>query len=95
MHFKKQTQIEVQNRTQVKTLLFNKASIKIPAEYSNYSNIFLIKYVAKLLNTKINEYAIKLKKSKQQLFGSIYSLRPVKLETLKTYIKTNLANGFI
>ena len=46
-------------------------------------------------NTGINEYAIKLEKSKQPPFGSIYSLGPVKLETLKTYIKTNLVNGFI
>ena len=46
-------------------------------------------------NTRINEYAIKLKEDKQPFFGPIYSLRPVELETLKTYIKTNLANGFI
>ena len=43
----------------------------------------------------MNEYAIKLKEDKQPSFGPIYSLRPVKLEMLKTYIKTNLANGFI
>ena len=28
-------------------------------------------------------------------YGPIYNLGPVELETLKTYIKTNLANGFI
>ena len=43
----------------------------------------------------MNEHAIKLEKDKQLLFGPIYSLGPVELETLKTYIKTNLANGFI
>ena len=43
----------------------------------------------------MNEHAIELEKSKQPPFGLIYSLGPVELETLKTYIETNLANGFI
>ena len=43
----------------------------------------------------MNNYAIKLEKGKQLLFGPIYSLGSVELETLKTYIKANLANGFI
>ena len=52
--------------------------------------------VAKLRkNTRMNEYTIKLKEGKQLLFGPIYNIRPVKLETLKTYIETNLANSFI
>ena len=48
-----------------------------------------------LENTGMNEYTIKLEKSKQPLFRSIYSLGLIELKTLKTYIKTNLANGFI
>ena len=43
----------------------------------------------------MNEHAIKLEEGKQPSFGPIYNLRPVELEILKTYIKTNLANGFI
>ena len=43
----------------------------------------------------MNEHAIELEEGKQPSFGPIYSLGPVELETLKTYIKTNLANGFI
>ena len=43
----------------------------------------------------MNEHTIKLEEDKQLPFGPIYSLEPVKLETLKTYIKTNLANSFI
>ena len=46
-------------------------------------------------NTGMNEHAIKLEKGKQPPFGPIYSPGPVELETLKIYIKTNLANGFI
>ena len=43
----------------------------------------------------INDYTIELEKNKQSTFCPIYSLKPIKLETLKTYIKTNLANSFI
>ena len=46
-------------------------------------------------NIEMNKHAIKLEEDKQPLFGPIYSLGPVELETLKTYIETNLANGFI
>ena len=43
----------------------------------------------------MNEHAIELKESKQPPFEPIYSLGPIELETLKTYIEINLANGFI
>ena len=88
VHSKKQAQVGV--------LLFNKAPTKVLAEYSDYNDVFSAEYAAELLeNTGINEHAIKLKKDKQPPFGPIYSLRLINLETLKTYIKTNLANGFI
>ena len=65
-------------------------------KYSNYNNVFLAKNIAELLeNTKINQYAIELEEDKQLYFGPIYSLGFMKLETLKTYNKTNLANDFI
>ena len=44
---------------------------------------------------KINNHAIELVDDQQPLYGSIYSLGPVELKTLKAYIKNNLANGFI
>ena len=46
-------------------------------------------------NTKMNQHVIKLEEGKQPPFGPIYSLSPVELEIMKTYIETNLANGFI
>ena len=46
-------------------------------------------------NTGINEHTIKLEKGKQSSYRPIYSLKPVELETLKTYIKTYLKTGFI
>ena len=87
---------EAQIEAQVEALLFNKFFTEIPAEYSDYSNIFSAEHAAELpKNTGINEYAIELKERKQPSFGPIYSLGPIELETLKTYIKTNLANNFI
>ena len=66
------------------------------AKYSNYNNVFSAENVAELPeHTRINEYITKLKKDKQPSFESIYSLKPIELETLKTYIETNLANKFI
>ena len=92
----RKTQIEAQSGAQVRALLFNKASTKIPAEYSDYNNVFSTKNTVELLeNIGINEHAIKLEEDKQPSFRSFYSLGPVKLETLKTYIKTNWTNGFI
>ena len=89
-------QSKAQNRSQIRTLIFNKTLIEIPAEYSNYNGIFLAENATELPeNTGINKHAIELEEGKQSLFGPIYSLGPVELETLKTYIKTNLANGFI
>ena len=46
-------------------------------------------------NTGINKHAIKLQDDKQPPYGPIYSLRPIKLEILKIYIKTHFKTGFI
>ena len=84
------------SQIQVGALLFDEAFTKVLAEYSNYSNVFSMKNAVELpKNTRINEHVIKQKENKQPRFGPIYSLRSVKLENLKTYIKTNLANSFI
>ena len=93
---KAQSRAQIQDKAQVGALLFNKAPIEVLAEYLDYSNVFLAENAAELSeNTRMNEYAIKLEEAKQPSFGAIYSLGPVELETLKIYIKTNLANGFI
>ena len=88
--------VHSKKQAQVGALLFNKALTEIPIEYSNFSNVFSMKNAAELPeNTEMNKHVIELKESKQPPFGLIYSLGPVELETLKTYIKTNLANNFI
>ena len=70
--------------------------VKIPTKYSDFSDIFLEEKASILLEiTELNQYAIELQESHQPPYRPIYSLGPVELESLKTYIKTNLANGFI
>ena len=46
-------------------------------------------------NTNMNKHTIELVEDKQPSYGPIYSLGPVKLETLKTYIQTYLKTGLI
>ena len=70
--------------------------VKIPTEYSDFSDVFSEEKASILPEaTEMNQHAIELQEGHQPPYGPIYSLGPVELETLKTYIKTNLANGFI
>ena len=68
----------------------------VPAKYSNFADIFS-KELAEVLpeRTGINKHTIKPEDGKKPPYEPIYSLTPVELETLQTYIKTNLANSFI
>ena len=69
---------------------------KIPTKYSDFSDVFSEEKALILPEaTEMNQHAIKLQKGQQPPYGPIYSLGPVELETLKTYIETNSANGFI
>ena len=81
-------------KAQIASLLAEK--VTVPAKYSDFANIFS-KESGKVLpeRTGINEHAIELEDGKQPLYGPIQRLGPVELKTLKTYIKTNLANSFI
>ena len=67
-----------------------------PETYSDFADVFS-KESAEVLpkHKEINKYAIELQKGKQPSYSPIYSLGSVELETLKTYIETNLANSFI
>ena len=72
--------VHLKTQAQFRALPFNKASIKVLAEYSNYSNVFLAENAAEFSeNTGMNEHAIKLEEDKQLLFGPIYSLGPIEL----------------
>ena len=70
--------------------------VKIPTDYSDFSDVFSEEKALVLPEiTDLNQHAIELQEGQQPPYGPIYSLGPVELETLKTYIETNLANGFI
>ena len=67
----------------------------MPNKYADFADVFSPKLAVELLEHGISNYTIKLLDDQQPLYGSIYSLQPVKLETLKAYIENNRANGFI
>lgn len=65
-------------------------------EYSDFTDVFLPKLIAELSkHMDIHNNAINLVDGNQPPYEPIYSLRPMKLETLKIFIKINLANDFI
>lgn len=73
-----------------------KTFISILFKYANFEKIFSKNLVAKLLkHIEINNHTIILIKSYDLSYKPIHSLKLVKLEIFKTYIKTNLPNCFI
>ena len=83
-------------RPQISGLIAEEAPTKVPAKYSDFADVFSPNLASKLpKHTKINDHTIELVEGQQPPYGPIYSLGPVELETLKAYIETNLANGFI
>lgn len=80
--------------TQIFWLIAKK--VKILAKYSNFLDDFLKKKALLLLKiTNLNQYAIKLQKSEKPSYKAINNFGLVELKTLKIYIETNFANGFI
>ena len=70
--------------------------VRIPDKYLDFADIFSEAKVLVLPeHTELNEHAINLEDDNHPSYESIYSLGPVELETLKTYIKTHLKIGFI
>ena len=83
-------------RPQISGLIAKEAPTKVSAKYSDFADIFSPNLASKLLkHTGINDHAIELVEGQQPPYRPIYSLELMRLETLKAYIETNLANGFI
>ena len=81
-------------RSQVSGLIAKEALTKVPAEYSDFADVFSPDLASELpKHTGINNHAIELVDSQQPPYG--HSLGPVELESLKAYIETNLGNEFI
>lgn len=84
------------HRSQIALFIIDKASIEVLEEYAEYADKFFEEVAVELPKyMKINNHLNDLKKGKQLSDGTIYSLGPVKLDTLKTYIRNNFKNGFI
>ena len=65
-------------------------------KYSNFADVFFPEFASELPeHTEINDHVIKLVDDWQTPYEPIYSLGPVELKILKTYIETNLKNGLI
>ena len=57
----RKAQIKTQSGALVRAPLFDKALTKVPVEYYDYSDVFLVENVAEILeNTEMNEHTIKL-----------------------------------
>ena len=53
--------MQAERQAQVGALLFDEAPTEVPAEYSDYSNVFSAENVAELPeNSEMNEHAIEL-----------------------------------
>ncbi len=88
--------MHLSTRAQIAHLKADEAPTKVASEYTDFADVFSPKLAAKLpKHTKINDHAIELVDDWQPPYSSIYNLDLVELETLKAYIKNNLANSFI
>ena len=76
---------------QIAALKQDKAPAKVPSKYADYVDVFWFNLAIELpKNTGINKHTIDIEIGKQPLYGPIYSLRPVEMGILKTYIETHL-----
>lgn len=83
-------------KVQIASLKVNEAFTTVFLEYFDFADIFSPKLAVEFSEyTKINNHTIDLINGKQSFYRPIYNLKLVKLEILKTYIKTNLVNNFI
>lgn len=84
------------HRAQLAVFFAGNAHIVIFFKYADFADVFTSEFVVKLLKyIRINNYLIDLVNGQQLFYKLIWNLEPVQLEILKTYIKINVANGFI
>ena len=81
---------------QIAHLKADETLTKVPSKYADFADVFSLKLAVELPKYMgIKDHAIKLVDNWQLLYGFIYSLSPMELETLKTYIENNLPKSFI
>ena len=90
------TTMPIYSSRQAQVAMLTSEETGIHVEYCDFSNVLSSDSAAELSEyTGINDHPINLLDDKQPPYGPIYSLGPVELEILKTYIETNLASSFI
>jgi hypothetical protein len=67
----------------------------IPSEYHDFASVFSKKEARKLSQHCPYAYCIPIEEGTSPLYGLIYLLSPVELETLQKYIEENLSRRFI
>ncbi len=83
-------------KAQIAHLKVDKTPSEVSSKYVDFIDVFSSKLTAELpKHTGINDHAIELVDDQQPLYGPISSFGSMELETLKAYIKNNLASGFI
>ena len=88
--------IHPSQKAQISALIQDKAPTKVPLKYAEYVDVFSFNLTMELSkNTGINKHVIELQDGKHLSYRPIYSLGPVDLEILKTYIETHFKTGFI
>ena len=70
-------------------------TVELSPEYNEYSDVFSDSNAIELPKLRPIDHAIDLIDGKQPPYDPIYNLNMVELETLRGYIESNLANGFI
>ena len=92
----KKDNVHLSRRAHIAVLVANEASTSISTQFSDFLNVVSPELALESFeHTGINIHTIALIDDCQPTYKSIYSLGLVELKILKTYIKTNLANGFI
>lgn len=81
-------------KVQTISLQVNKALTTVYLKYSDFTDGFSLTPTTKLPNhTRINNNFINQVYARRSFYCAIYSLLPVELKTLKTYIKTYLSTA--
>ena len=86
--------IYLDREAQIASLLTKE--VQILDKYSDFTNVFLEETALVLPERiKLFKHAINPEDGRQPPYGLIYSLGPMELKTLKTYLETHLKTGFI
>src|SRR6202140_4720638 len=67
----------------------------IPSEYHEFTELFSKREAEKLPPHRPYDHEIPLVPGAKPAFGTIYSMSPTELETLRKYVEENLAKGFL